>query len=361
VVNRATISMFIILLLSGCSILPTNIVNEVGMIQGVGYDLADEGGVMGTVAFPIINSDKPSKTEVKSSIGQSSKEIRTNINNESQLRLVSGQLRFALYGKTLAENGINDFVDTLNRDPSIGSIVQLAIVDGNSKDLLNLNKYRNGNISIYLQELLDQNMESGELPHTNLQTFLFQLFQIGQDPYLPMIKNVNGSIKITGIAIFKYDKYITSIPMEDSYIFKTLVDKNTSDGLQTFTFENGDKVVLETLYSNPEYEVKIVQGRPEFTVNLKMRTKLQEFASSKRKRQSFNKRKYQKKVEKQIEEKAVKIITQLKAQQVDPLGFGAKYKEHYRKFNKKQWETFYPNIHVSVRANMEIQQTGTID
>ncbi|MGM0865750.1 MAG: Ger(x)C family spore germination protein [Bacillota bacterium] len=360
-VNRTAISMVIILLLSGCSLLPTNIVNEIGMIQGVGYDLADEGGVMGTVVFPIIKKDQPSNTEIKSSTGQSSKEIRTNINNESQIRLVSGQLRFALYGKALAENGINDFIDTLNRDPSIGSMVQLAIVDGNTKELLNLNKYKNENISIYLQELLDQNMESGQLPHTNLQTFLFQLFQIGQDPYLPMIKNVNGSIKITGMAIFQYDKFITSIPMEDINIFKSLVDKNTSDGLQAFTFENGDKVVLETLYSNPQYKVKIVQGRPEFTINLKMRTKLQEFSSSKRKRQSFNKQKYQKEIEQQIEEKADKIITQLKEEKVDPLGLGAKYKEHHRKFNKEQWEMYYPNVNVSVKVNLEIQQTGTID
>lgn len=360
-VNRAAISMFIILLLSGCSLLPTNIVNEIGMIQGVGYDLADEGGVMGTVVFPIIKKDQPSKTEIKSSIGQSSKEIRTNLNNEAQLRLVSGQLRFALYGKALAESGINDFVDTLNRDPSIGSIVQLAIVDGSTKELLNLNKYKDENISVYLQELLDQNMDSGQLPPTNLQTFLFQLFQIGQDPYLPMIKNVNGSIKITGIALFKYDKYNTTIPLEDIYIFKTLVDKNTSDGLHAFRFENGDKVVLETLDSHPEYKVKIVQGRPEFTINLKIRTKLQEFASSKRERQSFNKQKYQKEIEQQIEEKADKIITQLKEEKVDPLGLGVKYKEYYREFNKEQWETYYPDVNVSVNAKVEIEQTGTID
>ncbi|MFC7786459.1 Ger(x)C family spore germination protein [Rossellomorea sp. GCM10028870] len=358
--NRAAISMFFILLLSGCSLLPTNIVNEIGMIQGVGYDLADEGNILGTILYPIIKKNE-SHTEVRSALAQSSKEMRTSINNETQRRLVSGQLRFALYGKALAEIGINDFVDTLNRDPSIGSIVQIAIVDGSANELLNLNKYKNENISIFLQELLDQNMESGELPHTNLQTFLFQLFQIGQDPYLPLIKNVNGKIKITGIAFFHYDKYITSIPMEEINIFKMLVTKNTSDGLQGYKFDNGDKVVLETLKSNPEYKVNIVHGKPEFIINIKMKTKLQEFSSSKRKRQSFNKKKYQKEIEQQLEDRADKIITQLKEQNVDPLGLGAKYKEHYRKFNKEQWETYYPNVPVTVKAECEIQQTGTID
>ncbi|RBP95830.1 spore germination protein [Cytobacillus firmus] len=360
-VERGAISVILIFLLTGCALLPTTIVNEIGLIQGVGYDLADEGGIIETLVYPIIKKEQSTTTEVKSAFGQSSKEIRTKINNESQIRLVSGQLRLALYGKTLAEKGINDFVDTLNRDPSIGSIVQMAIVDGESKELLNLNKYKDENISIYIQEMLDQNMEFGQLPKTNLQTFLFQLFQIGQDPYLPIIKNVNGSIRISGMAFFNYDQYMTSIPTEDIYMFKTLLEKNKSNGLQAFMLENGDKVVLETLYSNPEYKVKIVQGKPEFTINLKMKTKLQEFASSKKKRQSFNKKKYQKEVEQQLEEEAVKIITQLKEQQVDPLGLGAKYKEHYRSFDKKEWETYYPDVKVSIKANVEIEQTGTID
>ncbi|UOE53499.1 Ger(x)C family spore germination protein [Cytobacillus oceanisediminis] len=359
-VNRTALWMFVILLLSGCSLLPTNIVNEVGMIQAVGYDFADEGGIIGSVAIPIFKKDK-SSTEVKSAFGHSSKEIRTKLTTETHFRLVSGQLRIALYGKDLAERGINDIIDTLNRDPFIGSIVQLAIVDGEAKDVLNLNKDKNDNISIYLQEMLDQNMEFGQLPKTNLQTFLFQLFQIGQDPYLPIIKNVNGSIRITGMAFFKYDKYITSIPMEDVYIFKTLLKKNRSNGQQTFMLENGDKVVLETLYSNPEYKVKIVHGRPEFTINLKMSTKLQEFSSSKKQRQSFDKKKYQKEVEQEVEKKAVTLLTQFKEQLVDPLGLGAKYKEHFRAFDEKQWDMYYPEVKVSVKANVEIQQTGTID
>ncbi|MEH7443061.1 Ger(x)C family spore germination protein [Bacillus sp. JJ1122] len=360
-VNRAAIWIFIIIFLSGCSLLPTNIVNEVGFIQGVGYDLTNDGGIEGTLVFPIYKKNNSSHTEVKSAFGHSSKEMRTKINNETQHRLVSGQLRLAIYGTTLAENGINDYVDTINRDPSIGSIVQMAIVDGNSKELLNMEKYKNENISLYVQELLDQNMELGQLPRTNLQTFLFQLFQIGQDPYLPIIKNVNGSIRITGIGIFKYDKYITSIPMEDIYIFKTLVEKNRTNGMQEFMLKNGDRVVLETLYSNPEYKVKIVQGRPEFIINLKMKSKLQEFAPSEKQRQSFDKQKYQKEIEQELEKKAVHIITKLKEQQVDPLGLGAKYKEHFRAFNKKQWEMYYPDVKVSVNANVEIKQTGTID
>lgn len=359
-INRSAFCLFLILLLSGCSFLPTNIVNEIDMSQGVGYDLTEKKNIKGTIVFPIFKRDKTSSTEVRTAIGKSSKEIRTILNNETRFPLVSGQLRVALYGKKIAKKGINDFVDSLHRDPAIGSLVQMAIVDGDASELFKMKKYKNENVSIHVQELLEQNMRIGLLPRTNLQSFLFQLFQIGQDPYLPLIKTVNDNIRITGIAIFKDDQYVTSIPMEDLFIFKALVDKNRA-GLRQFILENRDKVVLETLYSNAKYEVKIVHGRPEFTIHLKMRTKLQEFAPSVKQRQPFDKKKYQKQVEQDIEKSVLNIVTQFKNHQVDPLGLGTNYKEHFRGFNEKQWKQYYPDVKIHVNADVEIVQTGSTD
>lgn len=359
-INRSAFCLFLILLLSACSFLPTNIVNEIDMSQGVGYDLAEKKNIKGTIVFPIFKKDKTSTTEVRAAIGKSSKEIRSILNNETRYPLVSGQLRVALYGKKMAKKGINDFVDTLHRDPAIGSLVQLAIVDGAANELFKIKKYKNENVSIHVRELLEQNMKMGLLPQTDLQSFLFQFFQIGQDPYLPLIKNENGNIRITGIAIFKDDQYVTSIPMKDFFIFKALVDKNRT-GLRPFILEHRDKIVLETLYSNAKYKVKIVHGKPEFTINLKMKTRLHEFAPSEKQRKAFDKKRYQKQVEQELEINAINIVNQFKEHQVDPLGLGAKYKEHYRGFNEKQWNMYYPNVKVVVNADVEILQTGTVD
>jgi len=359
-IHKSAFCLFLILLLSGCSFLPTYIVNEIDMSQGVGYDLAEKKAIKGTIVFPIFKRDKTSTTEVRTAIGKSSKEIRTILNNETRYPLVSGQLRVALYGKKIAKKGINDFVDTLHRDPSIGSLVQMAIVDGDANGLLNMKKYKNENVSIHIQDLLEQNMKMGLLPRTNLQSYLFQFFQIGQDPYLPFIKKENDNIRITGLALLKDDQYVTSIPLKDLFIFKTLVDNNRP-GLRQFILENRDKVVLDTLYSNAKYKVRIVHGKPEFTINLKMKTRLYEFAPSEKQRQSFDKKKYQKQVEQELEKSAINIVNQFKKHQVDPLGLGAKYKEHYRGFNEKEWKMYYPDVKVHVKADVEIVQTGSID
>ena len=360
-ISRSALLLFLTLLLSGCTLFPTSyIVNKIDMSQGVGYDLTGKQNIKGTIVYPIFKKDKTSSTEVRTAIGKSSKEIRSNLNNETQNPLVSGQVRIALYGKKLAKIGINDFVDTLHRDPSIGSLIQLGIVDGDANQLYKTKKYKKENVAIYVNNLLEQNMEHGQLPRTDLHTFLFQLFQIGQDPYLPLIKKENDNIRITGMAFFKNDQYVTSISLEDSFIFKTLIEssKNT---LHQFILENGDKVVIETLGSNVKYKVKIVHDKPEFIIHLKFRPSLKEFAPSKKQRIAVDKKKIQKQIEQILEKNALKIVNEFKNHQIDPLGLGAKYREHYPGFNEKKWEMYYPHVKVHVKADVEIQQTGTID
>lgn len=360
-VNRTLLGLWVIIfLLSGCSMIPTNIVNQINMIQAVGYDWVGKKTIKGTITFPIYTKNRPSTTEVKTTLAETSKEIRIHINNESRYPLVSGQLRVALYGKSLAKKGINDIVDTLNRDPSIGSGVQMAIVDGDSSELLKIEKFKTENVSLYLQEMLDQNMKSGNLPETNLETFSFQYNQKGQDPYLPLIKQVEDNIKIIGIAILKDDRYVFPLFMDDVFVFKGLVAKY-KHGLHQFTLKNGEKVVLDNLRSKARYQVKIINGRPEFTINLKMKTRLQEFTSPKKKRVAIDKTKIQKEIGKQLERNAIKIITQFKKRGVDPLGLGAKYKEHYRGFNEKQWTRFYPTAKVHVNVKVNIKQTGIVE
>jgi spore germination protein len=358
--KRSVLGLFLPLFLTGCSLITPTIVNEINIAQGVGYDAASKNRIKETIVFPTFKKDKSSTTEIKSSVGQSSKEIRGLLNNETRYPLVSGQLRLALYGKEMSKRGINDFVDTLNRDPSIGSLVQLGIVDGDTSDLLMTEKFKTENISLFIQELLDQNMETGQLPRSNLHSFLFQFSQVGQDPYLPLIKKEKDTIKINGLAIFKDDRFVTALSMDDLFIFKGLVD-TYNHGLHQFILSNGERVVLDILHSKAKYKVKIVKGKPVFTIYLTMKTRLQEFSSPKKGRVPIVKPKIQKEVAQILEKGTLKMVSRFKNHQVDPLGLGAKYKEHYRKFNEKSWKLIYPQVKVLVHAKVEIKQTGIVE
>ena len=120
-------------------------------------------------------------------------------------------------------------------------------------------------------------------------------------------------------------------------------------------------VVLDILHSKAKYQVKTKNGRPEFTINLKMKTGLQEFTSPKKQRVPIDKKKIQQEIGKQLEGNALKIIRKFKKHGVDPLGLGAKYKEQYCGFTGKQWKKFYPTAKVHVNIKVDIKQTGIVD
>ena len=74
----------------------------------------------------------------------------------------------SLFGKAFGENGLGDVINNLQRDPNIGSDVQLALVDGSTEELL---KHVKTNGSLYLSELLEQNIKTRQIPRTALNIF----------------------------------------------------------------------------------------------------------------------------------------------------------------------------------------------
>lgn len=77
-------------------------------------------------------------------------------------------MRVVLFGKAFGEHGLGDVINNLQRDPNIGRDVQLALVDGSAEELL---KHVRTNGSLYLSELLEQNIKNETIPRTALNIF----------------------------------------------------------------------------------------------------------------------------------------------------------------------------------------------
>lgn len=123
-------SIVLIFVLSGCQIVPTQNTNEISIIQGVGFDLTSDEKLLGTIVYPEYKVDETSTIEILKAEGETVQETIDRSQNEVQYPLVSGQLRIALFGQSLAEKGLFPFLDTINRTPEIASTIQLAIIEG---------------------------------------------------------------------------------------------------------------------------------------------------------------------------------------------------------------------------------------
>jgi spore germination protein len=349
----------IALSLNGCSLVPTVNVNELNLIEATGFDLPKPNQLKGTVVFPVFRPSGQVEFNVSSADGETIKKVRERLDSQMRYRLISGQLRVVTFSMDLAKRGFFSIIDTFNRDPAVGSVIQLAIVDGETSDLLSLKQYENENIALYLYDLLLHNSETGPFPYTDFATFVYQYFEVGQDPFLPVLKVVNDKLKITGIALFKYDKLVTIIPWKYAFIFKAMKE-DYKQGLHQFKID-GEYVAIDNLVSKSKYDVKIKKGKPEFTIHLNMNARIQEYTGEKPIFFPKHIKQIKKAIENDIEKNAKELISLLQKNNVDPIGLGSKLEAHQRDFDVKKWKKQYSSAKIKVKVNLDILHTGIVE
>ncbi|MEE6453220.1 Ger(x)C family spore germination protein [Gottfriedia acidiceleris] len=345
--------------LNGCALVPSVNVNELNLVQASGFNLPKPDQYKGTVVFPVFRPSGQIEFNVSSAKGETIKQVRERLDSQMRYRLISGQLRVVIFSMDFAKRGIFPIVDTFNRDPAVGSVIQLAIVDGQTSDLLSLNQYKRDNVALYLYDLLLHNSENGAYPYTDFATFIFQYFQLGQDPYLPVLKIVNDKVKLTGIALFKYDKLVTIIPWKYVFVFKSMIE-HYKQGLHQFKID-GEYVAIDNLVSRSKYDVKIKKGKPEFTIHLNMNARIQEYTGDKPILFPKHIKKIEKAIERDIEKNARELISLLQKNNVDPIGLGSKLEAHQRSFAAKKWKKQYPSAKINVKVNLDIIHTGIVE
>lgn len=172
-------------LLTGCA--KTKIVDDIDLIQVASYDLEAEDNIRGTFAISAYTSSGGGQTKIYSASGKSSKEILARASGKSSGPLELGQLRVIIFDKKLAKNGMKEILETMNRNPSIGNSIYLAIANENGEALLKGNYSKEKGVSTYLSSLIEQNVKNGVQPKTNFYLFLNQLYDDARDSYLPLI------------------------------------------------------------------------------------------------------------------------------------------------------------------------------
>jgi spore germination protein len=355
------------LLLGGC--VHSKILEDDLLIQMMGLDRAEHHGLRGTFGYSNYlatgggGSGEPSSSPPKPGTfqaeGRTEKQILTKINEKAALPVKLGQLRVVLFGRKLASDGLNNRIKALLRDPEIGEQLYLAVADGTAAKILT-GKY--GEIypipSMYLAKLLKQNIETMNLPKTNLHVFSYHLDDPGSDPVLPLIRKKRDQLALEGLALFKNDRYVGKLGLADMFIFKRMVE-NTKSGEYEVKIPGRGITVVRQITSAKAYEVRQAKTDPSVTIHVKIGGVVVQSVDG----LNFNKEKAIKLVEqtmeKEIEQKGEQLIRRFQKLGIDPLGIGAKVRTHDRDWSPKKWKDLYPNTDVTLKVDVTIKQTGT--
>lgn len=342
------------LLLTGC--VEKEIIDDVNIEVGVAYDLKANDRIEGTIMVPLFKPDKNIGNFTFSASAASSRDLIQEIQRKSSQPLVTGSLEIAIFGKTLAKKGIFDLTDGLQRDPSIGARIFLAVSDDEAKGILEGNYGTRGN-AIHLSDLLQQNIEMRNLPNTNLHIYLYDFYQKGTDGFLPIIKRTEPEIvEIVGVALFKEDKMVDEIPADKLFYFKLLTDK-FSEG--SFNSEiDGKQVAIRDLDS--KHKFKLSSRDPySLTIDIKIEGVIREYTGPILTPAII--KKIEKELETSVSEECTAMIASFQDLGIDPLGISHIIKSKTRNFDYKKWEDDYKTMTVKVKTDAVITEVGIIE
>lgn len=364
-----------VLLASGCA--RKQILDETGLATVIGYDQAKKGQIRGTMVVPVINPEAQEKIQVISAINITAKGIRARGNLQMDKRLLSGQLRVAIYSNRLAKQGVINIADTLNRDPSIGSRLYLAVYEGETYELLTYPFKEEGNIGMYLYKLIDQNVKGEEIPSPTIHEFFRAYYSQGTDPILPYIFRTGDEVRIRGAALFHKDKYKGFVDAREAFFIKLVRDQFRTGSYEAslprkklgIPAQADDRskrfvhIVFDTISSNSK--VRLVQVNPlVFDVKIKLRARILEVSDQINLGDSKMLQKIQNALSEEMVERIEKLIAKLQKWGVDPIGFGEIYGAQHRggrTDSHEEWHRKYKAAKFRIKVKAEIIRSGVTE
>ncbi|MCM3718742.1 Ger(x)C family spore germination protein [Fictibacillus phosphorivorans] len=345
--------LFMCLLLSACA--EKEILDDITIVRTLGFDKASKKNeIKGTINYPIFINEQTFKMKYLTASGETSKEIRNELNEMTAKPIFIGKLNTILFSEKLAKEGIMETLDTLQRDPGVGRAIYLGITKQSAKHILSDDYNYTNSDGNYFSNLIKQNENFSNLPLLNFHTFLYAYFADSMDPVLPYLSKQKDAVKIIGLAIFKKDKMVGTIDEQQILIFKTLF-QDFKEG--SFQFSNkAYKGNLEILKSH--LDIKIIEKpykRVRITVDVKGR--LTEYTKVNAGDPKVVKS-IEKTIKKELEHNAQKLTRKFQKLNIDPLGIGEHVRSQTRGFNLKQYKDQYQDMDIEVVYHLKITESG---
>ncbi|RSK55499.1 Ger(x)C family spore germination protein [Bacillus canaveralius] len=347
-------AMLATLLLTGC--LQKEIVDDVSIEAGVSYDSHD-GRLKGTFAVPQYEPDKKVKNLSYTAVSTLRQDIIAEVQRMAADPLVTGSLEVAMFGEDLSRRGLAHLIDAFQRDPSIAERLYLAVTEGEAGKIIG-GDYGTRGTAVYFADMLEHNIENRNVPNVNLHVFSAMYFQKGQDPFLPIIKDIGGGKAIiNGLALFSGDKVVDKIPADNMFYFKLMVDRHTRGGLKVHISEEEEAYVRSI---KSKFKLKIVKREPyELGLDIKVEGIIKEYSGG---RLSPSKvKKIEDTMVKIIKEQCAGMTHRFQDKNIDPIGFGTYVRSRTRHFDNTKWQDEYKRLTVNVNPDVTLTEAGVLE
>ncbi|PSL50451.1 spore germination protein [Salsuginibacillus halophilus] len=364
--KRTKCVLVFLLILTSC--VHTEIIDQIALVQTIAVDDAGEDGFEKTVTFPVFleqGEESLMETKALSTTSSTLKEAKTLLNMRSQRPVSYGQIRTVIIEDDYAEKGLEHIVEPLYRDPLIGYRLNLAIFDVNTKDVIETIRDRDKErAGVMISEMIDQNQEHENIPHTDLHRFLFTLYSDGRDPVLPLMTTIDDHPAVQGIGVLTSGKgkLVHTLDLKESFLLKLLLS-GSKEGTQIFNIEEGPfsgQALIDQIDS--KRRIKVNEDGTHYEISLDLKGVLTDFTGETNTDEPKLISAIEKTVKREVKDDMENLVKTLQEKGVDPIGFGEKYRSQTRDWNAEMYyDTLYENFNFDVDVKMQVIQTGAIE
>ncbi|GAE24504.1 hypothetical protein JCM9140_438 [Halalkalibacter wakoensis JCM 9140] len=368
--NRKKIMLLIVFLFSACGCADPNleqpVIEDLGMIGVMGFDYVDEEKVKISVSLPQPSKDAEEQVQHFTSTVKLPHEALMDISTLTEKTLTPAQLRVLLFSEEFArKRGLMKIIENLYRDPLVGSNIFVAVAKGNAEEILTGTYKDKPEINIYLTELLTPRTMTAFSPFTTIHDFIHENTDEVADPSAPYLEGMDGSVKITKVALFEDDKMIDTIEPEEAKLVEAM--KGTKD-LPPVSFlipsadGNGDETfVMKFTTTRVDFDVNGDLNNPEIFVYLYARGKVVDYDGTRYISQPENRKEVEEEASTFLENKIMAALTQFQEQGIDPIAIGEHFRiKNARGWSKDRWIEAFKNADVTTHVEIRIVSTGTI-
>ncbi|RAP77661.1 Ger(x)C family spore germination protein [Paenibacillus montanisoli] len=359
-------ALVLAVVMTGCG--DQRVLEKLGFSQTSSYDIADHDLTEFAVSIPRAEPQAQTKREVLSAVAPSGKEARIKLARQTNLLLVSGQLRNTLFSVAIARNGMEKLLDTLVRDPSVSPRLKISIVNGNAKKLLEKEYKQHPVTGKYIDGLLEKEAIGRTIPLTTLYSFTRDLYDDGIDPVAPVLKDEGDHIKIDGIGLFRDDRYMTKIPPSEGLVFAFLRGSFKQGEVSVHLTEEKNSAKSAIMFSSilSRRSVKVrrdASGTPSIHYHIKMKGAVLEYTGNASLAEDSEREQIERQVAKELTRRGEAIIKHMQQNRVDSLGMGIAVRNRmsYAAWKKLNWPEVYPEVKATCSFNVLINNIGKVE
>jgi len=358
--------------LVGCA--ETKLLERVGLVTLIGYDRGKEESVETTAVVRQVGTELQSKVAIISAENETSQGTRAKVNRRAAEKIMNGQMRGVLFGSEIAEDGIGHYIDTLLKNPSVSGAVIMTVVEGETRPLLEYQYPDIDDIGEHVYKLLDQNIESEQVVSSSLHKIAHDYYSAGIDIAMPIIKRDEELIEVSGIALFRKDKMIGKIPVEDSFYVKLSRDDYNAGTLEIKI--KGDNLPSSLIKDSPD-EINLVfdpikthrdvtlvnPTTPEFDLHLNVQARLLEIKPNINIGESGNLEEIEKEISKKLSSEISRVIAYCQKIGSDVFGYGEIYRSSVRhsEMTEEKWHELYKEMKVNVSVDFTLIRSGVFE